>query len=201
MKTDTDWDAVDYDGDDGVIDFEELEEPPTPKKEVKPKVEPKPTQTQKVHIEPPPVAVTPKQEKMISDAAKAAKKLSKELETLDFQVEKFVKFEQRFSSFKIKNTIAIGSIALLLGGYIGSSAQSELNTYYVNQEVKHKLSEAAADIELLKKVREQGVNFVQEDGRIVIYTTAQNKAAAVWKDSNHQGLQLTLDTKKGDTKK
>lgn len=197
MKADTDWDDMD----DGVIDFEELVEPPTPKKEVKPKVEPKPTQTQKVHIEPPPAAVTPKQEKMISDAAKAAQKLSKELETLDFNLEKFIKFEQRFSSFKIKNTIAIGSIALLLGGYIGSLSQSELNTYYVNQEVKHKLSLAGADIELLKKVRQQGVNFVQEDGRIVIYTTAQNKQAAVWKDSNHQGLQLTLDTKKGDTKK
>lgn len=173
----TDWDDMD----DGVIDFEG---PPTSKKEVKPKVEP------------PPVAVTPKQEKIIENATKQAQKLSKELETLDFQLEKFIKFEQRFSSFKVKNTIAIGSIALLLGGYIGSSAQSELYTYYVNQEVKHKLSLAATDIELLKKVREQGVNFVQEDGRIVIYTTAQNKQAAVWKDSNHQGLQLTLKNQK-----
>ena len=179
-ETETDWD----DGDDGVIDFDQQPKPATVRDEP-----PKPAQK---YIEPPPAAAAPKQEKMISDAAKAAKQLSQELETLDFQLEKFNKFEQKVSSFKIKNTIAIGSIALLLGGYIGSSAQSELYTYYVQQEVKHKLSEAAAELELIKIAKDNGVIFAQDGNRIVVYTTAQNRQAAVWEDKNHKGLQLTL---------
>lgn len=188
-----DWDAPD----EGVIDFEDM----IPEKELQKKVVSvkKPTLPPKKEESEP--GMTPKQEKMISDAAKAAKQLSQALQALDFQLEKFNKFEQKVSSFKIKNTIAIGSVALLLGGYIGSSVQSELYTYYVQQEVKHKLSLAVADLELIKKAREQGVEFATEDGRIVIYTAAQNKAAAVWKDTNHQGLQLTLqNTKKGEKK-
>jgi len=124
----TDWDAVDYDSD-GVIDFDQIEEPPTPSKkevnEVKPKpatVRDEPPKPAQKYIEPPPAAVTPKQEKIIENVAKQAQKLSKELETLDFQLEKFLKFEQKVSNFKIKNGIAIASVALLLGGYIGSRA-------------------------------------------------------------------------------
>lgn len=183
----TDWDDMDDHGE--VIDFDQLEEGAagTPlKKEFKP--------AQK-HIEPPP-AVTPKQEKIIENATKQAQKLSKELETLDFNLEKFIKFEQRFSTFKVKNTIAIGSIALLLGGYIGSFAQSELNNYYVNQEVEHKLSGALADLELLKKARDLGVNFAIDDNRIVIYSSSQNKSVTISKDSNHQIFEIKIGAKR-----
>lgn len=195
-----DWDNLD---DGGIVDFDQIDEPPTPKKELnkkpastpKPREEP-PKSAQKVHVEPPP-GVTPKQEKIISNATKQAQKLSKELETLDYQLDKFIKFENKISSFKIKNTIAIGSVALILGGYIGSLSQSELNTYYVNQEVKHKLNLAAADVEMLKKARAAGVVFAIDNERIVMYTTAQNRAAAAWEDKNHKGLQIALiDNKK-----
>lgn len=207
----TDWDMPD---EDAIIDFEDMtdlgliaseKKPEEPKH--KPQRDEPPKTTQKIHVEPlpkkeysppppPPRKEEPvmseKQEKIITNATKQAQKLSKELETLDFQVEKFTKFENRVSSFKIKNTIAIGAVSLFLGGYIGSLAQGELNNYFINQELKHRLSGAVGDLELLKKARAAGVTFAIDDNRIVIYTTFQNKSALVWQDKQYQGLQLKL---------
>lgn len=197
-----DWDAPDPD--EGVINFEDLEEGAagTPlKKEFKPTPKPsavreEPPKAAQRYIEPPLVMTTAKQEKMIESAAKSAQKLSKELESLDYNLDKFIKFEKKISSFKIKNTIAIGVTALLLGGYIGSFAQSELNNYYINQELKHKLGEAKADLELLKKARDLGVNFAIDDNRIVIYSSSQNKSVTVSKDSNHQIFEIKIGAKR-----
>lgn len=194
MKNNIDWDAPD---DEGVIDFEGIEEmahPPAFKPKL-PQVEP-PKTTQKVHVEPPPkkveVGMSEKQEKIITNAAKQAQKLSKELETLDFQIEKFTKFEKKVSSFKIKNTIAVGAVALFLGGYIGSLAQSELNNYYVNQEVGAKLGAAGAELELIQKAKKRGVIFAIDEDRIVVWTTAQNKVVSVAQNDQHKIFEIDL---------
>jgi hypothetical protein len=166
MSKETDWDAPD---DDGVIDFDEIEDLSIikPKKEVKAVV-----QTPPRRAEPPPVSTTPKQEKVIENAAKAAQKLSQELETLDYHLDKFIKFEKKVSSFKIKNTLAIGATALFLGGYIGSIAQSELNSYYVKQEVLHKLKGSAEKLTTIKKFEDAGFNFVENDDVLQVYSKA-----------------------------
>lgn len=57
--------------------------------------------------------------KILNRAIKSAYKLHRNLEILDFQLEKFNKFEQKISSFKLKNMIAMASTGLILGALIG----------------------------------------------------------------------------------
>lgn len=192
MSEETDWDAPD---EEGVIDFEDMapeKEPPKPK----PQREEPPKATQKIHVEPPPkkeeAGMSEKQEKSINNAAKAAQKLSKELETLDFQVEKFTKFEKTVSSFKIKNTIAVAIVAMIVGGYVGSFAQKELNDYYINQELINKIGEAKSNNDFIKKGEAQGLIFAMDNERLVVYSSSTNKAVSTFQYDKHQGLQLTL---------
>ncbi len=194
----TDWDAPD----DGVVDFEDISFDKEPEEVVVVKKTTLPPSPPKKEYSPPPppkkeeAGMSEKQEKSINNAAKAAQKLSKELETLDFQIEKFIKFEQKVSSFKIKNTIAIAIVAMFLGGYVGSFAQKELNDYYINQELINKIGEAKSNNDFIKKGKAQGLIFAIDNERLVIYTSAQNKSALIWQDKQHQGLQLTLKNQK-----
>jgi len=57
--------------------------------------------------------------KILEKATRSAHKLHKILETLDFQLEKFNKFEQRVSSFKVKSMMAMASTGLVIGAFIG----------------------------------------------------------------------------------
>ncbi|MDY0122845.1 hypothetical protein [Sulfurimonas sp.] len=189
---------VDWDAPDDVIDFEDLEEVatlPDDQNFVK-------SAAKKVHTEPPPPKKTvelmnEKQEKIIMSAAKQAQKLSKELETLDFQIEKFNKFERKVSSFKVKNTIAIGAVALFLGGYIGSLAQSELNNYYINQELKGRVGAAAAELELLQKAKNRGVVFAIDADRVVVWSPSKNDAVTVSQNDQYKIFEISLkNTKK-----
>ncbi|MCK9455206.1 MAG: hypothetical protein WCY51_07360 [Sulfurimonas sp.] len=183
-----DWDSPDPDNEEGVIDFEDMSPEKEPQREVvsvkKPTPPPSPPKKE--------AGMSEKQEKIITNATKSAQKLSKELETLDYQIEKFSKFEQKVSSFKIKNTIAIGAVALFLGGYIGSLAQSELNNYYINQELKGRQSTAAAELELIQKAKKRGVIFAIDEDRIVVWTTTQNKAVSVAQNDQHKIFEIDL---------
>ena len=57
--------------------------------------------------------------KILNRAIKSAYKLHRNLEILDFQLEKFNKFEQKIASFKLKNMIAMASTGLITGALIG----------------------------------------------------------------------------------
>ena len=57
--------------------------------------------------------------KILERAIRSTHKLYKNLESLDFQLEKFNKFEQRVSSFKVKSMIAMASTGLVIGALIG----------------------------------------------------------------------------------
>lgn len=132
-----------------------------------------------------------KQEKRINTAATAAAKLSKELSILDFELEKFNKFEKKVSSFKIWNTISIGAVALLLGGYIGSLAQSELNKYWVENQIKSKLGAGVAELRLLQEMKNRGVKiYTDEKGNIVIYGDIKNQKLNLWKNDKNQVFEI-----------
>lgn len=135
--------------------------------------------------------VSAKQEKSINTAATAAAKLSKELSTLDYELEKFNKFEKKVSSFRIWNTISIGAVALLLGGYIGSLAQSELNKYQVENEIKTKLGASFQDLKLFQEIKSRGVNiYADEKGNIVIYGDLKNQKLNLWKNDKNQVFEI-----------
>ena len=57
--------------------------------------------------------------KILERTIRSTHKLYKNLESLDFQLEKFNKFEQRVSSFKVKSMIAMASTGLVIGALIG----------------------------------------------------------------------------------
>ncbi len=57
--------------------------------------------------------------KILERAIRSAHQLHKTLEILDFQLEKFNKFEQRVSSFKLKSMLAMASTGLVIGAVIG----------------------------------------------------------------------------------
>ncbi len=57
--------------------------------------------------------------RILEKAVKSAYKLHKNIETLDFQLEKFNKFEQKISSFKLKSMITMGVTGLAVGAIIG----------------------------------------------------------------------------------
>jgi len=57
--------------------------------------------------------------KILNRAIKSAYKLHKNLEILDFQLEKFNKFEQKISSFKITSMLVMGVTGLIIGALIG----------------------------------------------------------------------------------
>lgn len=116
---------------------------------------------------PPPIQPKSIDLKTIEASTKAAQKMLKHLEAVDYHMASFLKFEQKVSSFKIKNSIFLGIAALLVGGYIGSFAQSELNQYYVNSELKNKAGEALATQELLKKY---GIQVAESDTVFQLYT-------------------------------
>jgi len=53
-------------------------------------------------------------------AIASANKLTKNLESLDFEMSKFIKFEQKVSSFSIKNALITGVIAFIIGIFSGN---------------------------------------------------------------------------------
>jgi len=57
--------------------------------------------------------------KILNRAIKSAYKLHRNLEILDFQLERFNKFEQKISSFKITSMIVMGATGLIIGAVIG----------------------------------------------------------------------------------
>ena len=57
--------------------------------------------------------------KILNRAIKSAYKLHRNLEILDFQLEKFNKFEQKISSFKITSMLVMGVTGLIIGALIG----------------------------------------------------------------------------------
>lgn len=63
--------------------------------------------------------MTEKDIKILNRAIKSAYNLHKNIEALDFELAKFNKFEQKISSFKLKNMIAMASTGLILGALIG----------------------------------------------------------------------------------
>lgn len=171
--TEHDWDAPD----DDVVDFEEMDEeskkiPQTPASKPKPTPKYEPTPRVVTTPEPPPqrTADTDKQEKVINAAIKSAQKLSKELETLDYQIEKFNKFEQKVSSFKIKNGVAMAAVGLILGAFIGSFAQSELNSHYIKTELSHKLKSAQAKLNVMQELENAGFGFATTDDVLQVYS-------------------------------
>ncbi|AFL69605.1 hypothetical protein [Sulfurospirillum barnesii] len=105
--------------------------------------------------------------KTIEASNKAAQKMLKHLELVDYHMASFLKFEQKVSSFKIKNTIFLGIAALLVGGYIGSFAQSELNQYYLNSELKNKAGEA---LELQGLLKKYNIQVAESDTVFQLYT-------------------------------
>lgn len=181
---------------DDIADFDEIEDLPTPTKpEAKVTHTPRPAPATPRPPEPPPTAAKSalgdKDTKTLENVVKAAQKLSKELETLDFQLEKFTKFEQKVSSFKVKNTIAVGAVALLIGGYIGSLAQSELNNYYVNQELKNGKSK----IELVERFEAAGFGFAGKKGDNFMQIYSKNPKVKMRTADGFQILELQNDKK------
>ena len=57
--------------------------------------------------------------KILERAIKSSLELHRNLEALDFQLEKFNKFEQKISSFKFKSLIVMASTGLIIGAFIG----------------------------------------------------------------------------------
>jgi len=64
--------------------------------------------------------------KILKRAIKSAYQLHKNIETLDFQLEKFNKFEQKVSSFKIKSMLAMAITGLIVGASLGFMAAQKL---------------------------------------------------------------------------
>lgn len=60
-----------------------------------------------------------KEIKILEKAIRSAHQLHRTLEILDFQLEKFNKFEQKISSFKHKSMIVMASTGLITGALIG----------------------------------------------------------------------------------
>lgn len=61
---------------------------------------------------------------ILERAIKSSLKLHRNLETLDFQLEKFNKFEQKILSFKLISMLTMASTGLIIGALIGfASAQ------------------------------------------------------------------------------
>ena len=121
---------------------------------------------------PPPIQPKSIDLKTIEASTKAAQKMLKHLEAVDYHMASFLKFEQKVSSFKIKSTIFLGIAALLVGGYIGSFAQNELNQYYVQNELKNKVGEALATQELIKKY---GIQIAESDTVFQVLITKSAK--------------------------
>jgi hypothetical protein len=64
--------------------------------------------------------------KILKRAIKSAHELHKNIETLDFQLEKFNKFEQKVSSFKIKSMLVMTIAGLIAGATLGFIAAQKL---------------------------------------------------------------------------
>jgi len=63
--------------------------------------------------------------KILERAIRSAYILHKNIETLDFQLEKFNKFEQKISSFRLFLPVAMGAIGLVIGATIGFFIQKQ----------------------------------------------------------------------------
>jgi hypothetical protein len=57
--------------------------------------------------------------KILNRAIKSAHNLHKNIEVLDFQLEKFNKFEQNISSFKLKSMLTMAITGFLAGAILG----------------------------------------------------------------------------------
>lgn len=63
--------------------------------------------------------------KILERAIRSARMLHKNIETLDFQLEKFNKFEQKISSFKLTSMITMAATGLVIGAIIGFFTQKQ----------------------------------------------------------------------------
>jgi len=63
--------------------------------------------------------------KILEKAARSAHILYNNIEILDFQLEKFNKFEQKISSFRLFLPVTMGATGLVLGTIIGFFTQKQ----------------------------------------------------------------------------
>jgi len=63
--------------------------------------------------------------KILEKAVRSAHMLHKNIEILDFQLEKFNKFEQKVSSFKLLLPATMGTTGLVIGALIGFFMQKQ----------------------------------------------------------------------------
>ena len=57
--------------------------------------------------------------KILERSIRSSLELHRNLEALDFQLEKFNKFEQKISSFKTKSMLVMATTGLIVGALIG----------------------------------------------------------------------------------
>ncbi|MDX9744896.1 MAG: hypothetical protein RBT59_13840 [Arcobacteraceae bacterium] len=203
MSTKYDFDDIDNNIDDDEEDgFKgapnigtQISEPEPKPKPIPPPPKPKPRPTPVAAPErverPEPPQLSKEDTKSIEKAAAAAAKLSKNLEAIDFNLEKFLKFEKKVSSFKLKNTLITTVVSLLIGGYIGSFAQSSLNDYYIKNEVK-KLGGELQTAGLLSKY---GIKIQNKEDILQIFIQKQPNTLGYDTDQ-FSVLQITKGDKK-----
>ncbi len=63
--------------------------------------------------------MTEKDIKILERAIRSTHQLHKNIEILDFNLERFNKFEQKVSSFKITSIVVMGATGLTVGAVIG----------------------------------------------------------------------------------